>query len=84
MRRGLFSSSDGTMGSPPPYNAKAVDPETRHEPTAAPGVVEDVVQVVDHPAERALCWKFDVRLLPILALMCTPFSRCVGHMEASH
>lgn len=34
------------------------------------GVVEDVVRVVDHKAERALCRKFDYRLLPILAFMC--------------
>lgn len=71
------------MGSPPPCDPKAADLETSREPTTAPGVVEDVVQVVDHRAERALCRKFDVRLLPILALMCMPFLRCVGR-EASH
>lgn len=38
--------------------------------SSAPGVVEDVVQVVDHRVERALCRRFDLRLLPILALMC--------------
>ena len=37
---------------------------------SGPGVVEDVVRVVDHKAERALCRKFDYRLLPILAFMC--------------
>ena len=37
---------------------------------SAPGVVEDVVRVVDHKAERALCRRFDLRLLPILAVMC--------------
>ncbi|RAQ55114.1 MFS transporter [Aspergillus flavus] len=36
---------------------------------SAPGVVEDVVRVVDHKAERALCRRFDLRLLPILAVM---------------
>ncbi|EAW11724.1 putative MFS transporter [Aspergillus clavatus NRRL 1] len=36
---------------------------------SAPGVVEDVVQVVDHKAERALCRRLDVRLLPVLAIM---------------
>lgn len=36
----------------------------------SPGVVEDVVRPVDHKAERALCRRFDFRLLPILALMC--------------
>lgn len=27
-------------------------------------------RVVDHKAERALCRKFDFRLLPVLSLMC--------------
>ncbi|KAF9887351.1 hypothetical protein FE257_010346 [Aspergillus nanangensis] len=35
----------------------------------APGVVEDVAQPVDRKAERALCWRFDKRLLPVLAVM---------------
>lgn len=38
---------------------------------SVPGVVEDVVQVIDHKAERALCRRFDFRILPVLALMCT-------------
>jgi exonuclease VII large subunit len=37
---------------------------------SAPGVIEDVVRVVDHKAERALCRRFDLRLLPVLAVMC--------------
>jgi hypothetical protein len=37
---------------------------------SAPGVVEDVVRVVDHKAERALCRRLDLRLLPVLAVMC--------------
>lgn len=43
---------------------------------SAPGVVEDVVQVVDHKAERALCLRFDLRLLPVLAVMCKSPDRC--------
>lgn len=35
--------------------------------------LRDVVRVVDHKAERALCRKFDVRLLPVLAFMCRLF-----------
>lgn len=38
--------------------------------SAAPGVVDEVTRVVDHKAERRLCRRFDVRLLPILAVMC--------------
>lgn len=44
--------------------------QNSHDSASAPGVVEDVVQVVNHRAERALCRRFDLRLLPILALMC--------------
>ncbi|KAJ5355517.1 transporter [Penicillium cataractarum] len=36
---------------------------------SAPGVVDDVTRVVDHKAERRLCRRFDIRLLPILAIM---------------
>ncbi|KAL4782187.1 major facilitator superfamily domain-containing protein [Aspergillus varians] len=37
--------------------------------TYAAGVVEHVVHVVDHKAERALCRRFDLRLMPVLAVM---------------
>lgn len=30
----------------------------------------ETARVIDHEAERALCRKFDFRLLPILAFMC--------------
>lgn len=30
----------------------------------------DSTAVVDHAAERSLCWKFDIRILPVLAVMC--------------
>lgn len=32
-------------------------------------IAEDTVRVIDSAAERALCRKFDFRLLPVLALM---------------
>jgi hypothetical protein len=34
----------------------------------------ETARVVDHEAERALCRKFDFRLLPILAFMCMSIS----------
>lgn len=37
---------------------------------SAPGVVDEVTRVVDHKAERRLCRRFDLRLLPVLAVMC--------------
>lgn len=37
---------------------------------SAPGIVDEVTRVVDHKAERRLCRRFDLRILPILAVMC--------------
>jgi hypothetical protein len=34
---------------------------------------EDTARVVDHIAERQLCRKFDMRLMPVLAIMCEFF-----------
>lgn len=34
----------------------------------------ETARVLDHEAERALCRKFDFRLLPILAFMCMSLS----------
>lgn len=31
---------------------------------------DDIVRVTDHKAERKLCFKFDIRLLPVIAIMC--------------
>lgn len=31
---------------------------------------DETARVVDHIAERQLCRKFDVRLMPVLAIMC--------------
>lgn len=30
----------------------------------------EIARVIDHAAERALCRKFDYRLLPVLSFMC--------------
>ncbi|EPS31122.1 hypothetical protein PDE_06077 [Penicillium oxalicum 114-2] len=45
------------------------EPDKLHEYPSAPGVAEEVTRVVDHKAERRLCRRFDLRLLPILAIM---------------
>lgn len=34
------------------------------------GAIASTARVMDHPAERSLCFKFDVRILPVLAIMC--------------
>ncbi len=31
---------------------------------------DDTARVLDHAAERRLCRKFDIRILPVLAVMC--------------
>lgn len=33
-------------------------------------ILDETARVVDHKAERALCRKFDFRILPVLAIMC--------------
>lgn len=62
---------------PPPKAPKSVTRDSITDDAShinrygsVPGVVEDVVQVIDHKAERALCRRFDFRILPVLALMC--------------
>jgi hypothetical protein len=55
------------------------------EDSSAGEILEDTARVVDHKAERALCRKFDYRLLPVLALMCKKpspeFQRCeINHL----
>ncbi|EEP78760.1 hypothetical protein UREG_03606 [Uncinocarpus reesii 1704] len=37
--------------------------------SSASGLKDDSARVLDHRAERALCFKLDIRLLPILAVM---------------
>lgn len=46
------------------------EPDKLQGYASAPGVVDEVTRVVDHKAERRLCRRFDIRLLPILAVMC--------------
>ncbi|QKX56859.1 uncharacterized protein TRUGW13939_03966 [Talaromyces rugulosus] len=49
-----------------------VDIHATTNESTGPGTVDplhDVARVIDHKAERALCRKFDLRLLPILAFM---------------
>lgn len=38
----------------------------------------ETARVLDKAAERRLCFKFDVRLLPVLALMCMYKSCCLA------
>ena len=58
-----------------------VDLKITHSPeSACSGTVEagrelETVHVIDHHAERALCWKFDCRILPVLAFMCVILPR---------
>lgn len=50
---------------------------------SAPGVFDDVVRVIDHKAERRLCRRFDIRLLPVLAIMCMSPSKYTGKYTAN-
>jgi len=56
------SVGDASADSKVPYH---VDAESQQDTTLA----TDTAYVLDHHAERALCRKFDFRLLPVLAMM---------------
>jgi hypothetical protein len=52
-----------------------MDPKNHKEDDFIDDTLHDVAEgetarVVDHIAERQLCRKFDVRLMPVLAIMC--------------
>jgi hypothetical protein len=52
-----------------------MDPKDHKEGDFIDDTLHDVAEgetarVVDHIAERQLCRKFDVRLMPVLAIMC--------------
>lgn len=40
------------------------------ENSSTEGGEEDTARVLDHKAERSLALKFDIRLMPVLAIMC--------------
>ncbi|KAK2602034.1 hypothetical protein QQS21_004461 [Conoideocrella luteorostrata] len=40
-----------------------------HDECPKDALYDDTTRVVDHAAERSLCFKFDVRLMPVLAIM---------------
>lgn len=59
--------------SSPSLRDETSDPKTVYgvDPEAVTRIdsIDEPAYVVDHEAERALCRKFDFRLLPVLALM---------------
>ncbi|KAI0015703.1 major facilitator superfamily domain-containing protein [Xylariomycetidae sp. FL0641] len=70
------------VNSPPPARPSLSDPDAKQdalscrkggtdeeEGSGHEVVAEETVQVIDTAAERALCRKFDFRLLPVLAIM---------------
>jgi hypothetical protein len=59
---GSIGNDSGDLKTP--YNV-----EDGLEPDAHRGTAVGTAAAIDHQAERALCRKFDVRLMPILALM---------------
>jgi hypothetical protein len=56
----LSSKGDGKAPSTP---SEGEIPDIEHV------LAEESPRVIDHKAERALVWKFDLRLLPVLAVM---------------
>lgn len=58
-----------------------------HEECPKDNLYNDSTAVVDHAAERSLCFKFDIRILPVLAVMCKnhalmEISRLLNHADA--
>ena len=75
----LFSDQiqSATMGSKDDKENAIFDDASRDindVPDAAD--MAETACVVDHIAERQLCRKFDVRLMPVLAIMCKTHAGC--------
>ncbi|KAJ5115498.1 hypothetical protein NUU61_001257 [Penicillium alfredii] len=69
-----MASSPAHLSSPDDMTKTATlgaieEPNKLQSHGSAPGVVDEITRVVDHKAERRLCRRFDIRLLPILAIM---------------
>lgn len=47
-----------------------LQPTHSHEDVPKYDDMEVTARVVDHAAERSLAFKFDIRILPVLAVMC--------------
>lgn len=60
-----------TKAQPTTKDGVYADVDTEYQADDKENVVATTARVLDHPAERALCWKFDIRILPVLAIMCT-------------
>lgn len=63
-------SADKDLDAPVSKSIDDSEPNKLQGYGSAPGVLDEVTRVVDHKAERRLCRRFDIRLLPILAVMC--------------
>lgn len=69
-------------GSPPQTpspESKTVETTTNEENKLenGPGAMEETAEVIDHKAERRLCLRFDIRILPVLAVMCECSAICL-------
>ncbi|KAL4981046.1 major facilitator superfamily domain-containing protein [Aspergillus desertorum] len=64
-----FKSPPSAVDMPVSAGGDSLPHEAPSKNGYAPGVVENVARVVDHKAERALCRRFDLRLMPVLAVM---------------
>ncbi|KAI9702197.1 MAG: hypothetical protein M1820_006279 [Bogoriella megaspora] len=61
---------DGSINKPFDGDLKvARTPDSNESGVIEAGQDVETTRVLDHHAERALCWKFDCRILPILAFM---------------
>ena len=64
-------ASTGKQDGEPPYDVEDLKQDDLVDvATNDAGTSDETVRVVDHIAERALCRKFDFRILPVLSIMC--------------
>lgn len=62
--------------------ASAPDPDNAGDDENLKVDPMDTARVIDRAAERKLCLKFDVRLIPVLAIMCMFTYLARGKIEA--
>lgn len=72
-------------GDDVPKDVKAFESSNKLESSDTPTEYEnendDSPRITDHKAERSICFKLDIRLLPVLAIMCKLWSRLYFYLQ---
>jgi hypothetical protein len=70
MGAGAMDPPEAQKPLPVDVSKGAADDDSKDVESSRSVVVAETARVTDHVAERKLCWKFDIRILPFLAFMC--------------